>query len=154
VQTIAEFLVEHPFTAGLSQAHLELMAGCATNRAFKEGEYVFREGEPANTFYVIRQGRVALETFAPGRGAITVQTVHDGEILGWSWLFEPYVNSFDARVVEATRVVAFDGECLRGKAESDHELGYQLMRRMARVFTNRLNATRMQLLDLYGRTES
>jgi CRP-like cAMP-binding protein len=152
VKTIAEFLADHPFTKGLAPEHLELIAGCATNRTLKEGEYAFREGDPANTFFVIRSGRVALEIFAPQRGAITVQTVHDGEILGWSWLFAPHVSVFDARAVESTRVVAFDGACLRGKTESDHELGYQLMKRMARVFTDRLSATRMQLMDLYGKS--
>ncbi len=152
MQTIAEFLAEHPFTQGLSPAHLELIAGCAKNEAFRKDEYVFREGEPADTFYVIREGRVALEIFAGSRGAVTVQTVRAGEILGWSWLFAPHTNSFDARVVDTIRTVAFDGKCLRGKAETDHELGYQLMKRMARVFTDRLSATRLQLLDVYGKS--
>jgi CRP-like cAMP-binding protein len=152
VKTIDEFLADHPFTKGLSKPHLELVAGCAKNVTLKPGTYAFREGDPADTFYVLRRGRVALEVFSPARGALTVQTVHDGEILGWSWLFPPYRCSFDARVVEATRAVAFDGACLRGKAQSDHELGYDLMTRMARVFTKRLTATRLQLLDLYGKS--
>lgn len=151
MQTIAEFLAEHPFTQGLSTAHLEFMAGCAQNVVIKEGEYVFHEGDPADTFYVIRQGRVALEIFSPHRGAVTVQTIHDGEILGWSWLFPPYSSAFDARAVETTRAVAFDGACLRGKAEEDHDLGYQLMKRMARVLSSRLAATRLQILDLYAK---
>lgn len=153
MKTIAEFLPEHPFTEGLAPAHLDLMAGCARNKTYQEGDYIFREGDSANEFHVIRAGRVALEIFAPNRGAVTVQTVRDGDILGWSWLFPPHLNSFDARVVETTRVVVFDGTCLRGKAEEDHELGYQLMKRMARVFTDRLTATRLQLLDVYGRTQ-
>ena len=150
MQTIPEFLSTHPFTEGLSHEHLELIAGCAKNVGFREGDYVFREGDPADTFYVIREGRVALETFAPGRGAVTVQTVRSGEVLGWSWLFPPYRTSFDARVTAPTRMVAFDGACLRGKTDTDHELGYQLMKRMAQVFTARLTATRLQLLDVYG----
>lgn len=154
MKTIAEFLAEHPFTQGLSPEHLALMAGCATNKVFHKDAYMFREGDPADVFYVIRTGRVALEIFAGSRGAVTVQTVRDGEILGWSWLFEPHVTSFDARVVDDTRVVAFDGKCLRGKADHDHELGYQLMKRMARVFTRRLGATRLQLLDVYGESSN
>ena len=150
MQTIAEFLSEHPFTKELSAAHRELIAGCAQNKGYQPGSYVFREGDPADTFYAIRKGRVAIDVFTPQRGALTIQTVTDGDILGWSWLFPPYRCTFDARVVAATRVVAFDGKCLRGKAESDHELGYQLMKRLSRVFTARLNATRLQLLDVYG----
>lgn len=152
MKTIAEFLADHPFTAGLSPEHLELIAGCATNKGYQPGEYIFREGDPADTFYLIRKGRVGLEIFAPPSGALTVQTVRDGEILGWSWLFPPYRCSFDAKVVEPTRLVAFDGACLRGKSEDDHELGYQLMMRMAQVFTTRLAATRLQLMDVYGKS--
>ncbi len=150
MKTIAELLAEYPLTKGLSPEHLELIAGCAQNKAFGPGSYVFREGDPADTFYAIHKGRVALELFCATRGEITVETLHDGDILGWSWLFPPYRVAFDARVVEPTAVLAFDGACLRGKTEMDHELGYQLMKRMARVFTDRLAATRRQLLDVYG----
>lgn len=150
MRSIEDLLEELPFTKALSPEHRALIAGCGQNRAFRAGEYVFRTGEPADWFFLIRKGRVALEVYGPTRGALTVETVGEGDILGWSWLFEPYVYSFDARVVRDTRVIAFDGACLRDKADADHELGYQLMRRMAQVFTSRLEATRMQLLDVYG----
>ncbi len=152
MQTITELLSEHPFTKDLSDEHRELIAGCAQNKGYQPGRFIFREGDEANTFYMIRKGRVALDVFAPRRGALTIQTVRDGDILGWSWLFPPYRCTFDARVVDPTRVVAFDGACLRGKAEKDHELGYQLMKRLSRVFTQRLAATRLQLLDVYGQS--
>ena len=93
---------------------------------------------------------MALEVDAPGRGPLIIETLHRGDVVGWSWLFEPYRWELDARARELTRVVAFDGACLRGKCEVDHELGYQLMRRFAASLTEGLEATRLQLLDVYG----
>ena len=98
----------------------------------------------------MRAGRVAIELHAPGRGARVLQTVGPGEILGWSWLFPPYRWAFDARAVEEVRAVEFDGACLRKKCEADPVLGYALMKRFAGVFARRLQATRVQLLDLYA----
>ena len=87
-----------------------------------------REGEPADAFYVIREGAVALETDVPGRGAVTLETLHDGDLLGWSWLVPPYRTAFDARALGTTHAIAFDGACLRGKCEADPALGYDLLK--------------------------
>ena len=105
---------------------------------------------PANQFFLIREGAVALEIDALDRGTLVIETLHRDDVVGWSWLFEPYRWQFDARASGPTRVVAFDGACLRGKCEADHELGYQLMRRFAASLIERLQATRLQLLDVYG----
>jgi CRP-like cAMP-binding protein len=150
MQTLEELIAASPVFAGLSPAHLELIAGCGINERFAAGAQLFREGAPADRFFLIRQGAVALEIDAPGRGALVIETLHEGEVAGWSWLFEPYRWQFDARASEPTRVVAFDGVCLRGKCDADHELGYQLMRRFAASLIDRLQATRLQLLDVYG----
>ncbi len=147
---IREILRDHPFTAGMQPEHLALMAGCGQNVGLTAGKYVIREGEAASTFFALRSGIVALELYSPSKGGLVVQTLHAGDVLGWSWLFPPYRWTFDARVVEPVRAVALDGACLRKKAEADHELGYELMKRVAQVFTRRLAATRLQLLDLYG----
>jgi CRP/FNR family cyclic AMP-dependent transcriptional regulator len=147
---IAELIVDSPVFAGLQSWHLELIAGCGANVRFAAGDVVFREGEPADSLYLIRRGSVALDLAAPGRRALTIETLHDGEVLGWSWLFEPHRWMFDARAVGETSAIAFDGACLRGKCEADHELGYQLMHRFASVLVSRLQATRLQLLDVYG----
>jgi CRP/FNR family cyclic AMP-dependent transcriptional regulator len=151
MRTPEDLISAAPVFAGLSAAHLELIAGCGVNEHFEAGAHPFREGDPAERFYLIREGAIALEVHAPGRGSLTVETLHRGEVVGWSWLFEPHRWQFDGRAVEATRVVAFDGACLRGKCEADHELGYLLMRRFAASIVERLQATRMQLLDVYGR---
>lgn len=150
MHTLDEIVAESPVFAGLEPAQLQLIAGCARNVAFSKDERLFREGDPADTFYLVRRGRVALTTHVPGRGDVTIETVEPGEVLGWSWLFPPYTWHFDARAVEDAGVVAFDGACLRGKCEDDHGLGYELLRRFAQVMIDRLQHTRTLLLDVYG----
>ena len=149
MQTIAEYLPEHPFFAGLDPAALELAAGCAVNVHFRPGEYLFREGDPADTFYVLRRGRVSLQMRTP-TDDVVLDTAHDGDVVGWSWLIPPYRWSFDARATDDTAAIAFDGVCLRGKCESDATLGYALLQRVVQVMSARLHSARVRLLDLYG----
>lgn len=144
-------LAEHPFFAGLAEADLDFIAGCGRNEAFREGTQIATEGSPADRFYLIRKGRVAIETYTPARKAMRLQTLEDGEILGWSWLFPPYQWNFDARALTDVRTITLDGRCLQDKCENDPRLGFELMKRFARIMTQRLRATRMQLLDVYGR---
>ena len=151
MQTIAELTAESHDFAGLESRYVELIAGCGATAHFRPGERLFRTGEPAERFYLVRHGTVALELYAAGHQPLTIQTLDDGEIAGFSWLFEPYQWMFDARAVADTSAIAFDAVCLRGKCEADHELGYQLMRRFAGIALGRLQATRLQLLDVYGR---
>ncbi len=150
MRTIDEVLAELPTFAGLDPAYLEFIAGCGANRVFEAGAYLAHEGDPADTFFVVRHGRVALEVEAPGKGALMIATLGEGTVVGWSWLFSPYRWSFDARALEMTRTVVFDGACLRGKCEQDKSLGYELMQRFAAIMLERLQATRLQLLDVYG----
>jgi CRP/FNR family cyclic AMP-dependent transcriptional regulator len=150
METLEGILAEHPFFKELETRYLQLVIGCASNVRFNAGEFIFREGEEANEFYLIRHGKVALEIFAPPRGSVTVQTIGEGEILGFSWLIPPYHWRFDARALELTRAIALDGKCLRTKCEEDQGLGYQLMKRFSHIVEQRLQATRVQLLDLYG----
>jgi CRP/FNR family transcriptional regulator, cyclic AMP receptor protein len=151
MRTIDELVSESPVFEGMTDEQLQLIAGCAQNAGFAAGERLFREGEPADTFYLVRKGRVALSTHAPARGPVLIETLDPGEIVGWSWIVPPYVWHFDARAVDDVRAVAFDGACLRGKCETDHALGYELMRRFGGVMLDRLQHTRLRLLDLYGR---
>lgn len=151
MENLKSVLAEHPFLSGMNEAQLELLVGCASNVVFKAGEFIFREGEPAEKFYVIRHGKVLIETHVPQKGAIIIRSREAGEILGWSWLVPPYRWHFDARAVELTRAIAFDGKCLRGKCENDHDLGYEIMKRFALIIAERLEATRLQLMDIYGK---
>ena len=149
-KSLEELIAAAPLFAGLPGAHLALIAGCGANEHLAAGEELFREGAPAERFYLIREGAVALQVDAPGRGGLVIETLHEGDVVGWSWLFEPYRWEFDARATVPTATVCFDGACLRRKCEEDHELGYQLMRRFAALLIDRLQATRLQLLDVYG----
>ena len=141
---------EHPFFAGLGEAPCKLVTGCAKNIRFEAGQYLFREGEPADQFYLLRHGRVAFELSAPGRGAVTFQTVGEGDIVGVSWLIPPYRWTYDAKAIELTRAIAMDAACLRRKCEADHDLGYDMMKRFMPVLLQRLQATRLQMPDVYG----
>lgn len=150
MESLERILAAHPFFQNLDARHLQLIVGCATNRRFAPGEYLHRDGDLANQFYLLRQGRVALEIFAPDRGPLVTQTFGEGEVLGWSWLFPPYRWHDDARVLELTRALVFDGTCLRKKCEQDHHLGYELMKRFSQSLLQELKAARVQLLDVYG----
>jgi CRP/FNR family cyclic AMP-dependent transcriptional regulator len=150
MESLEPILRTHPFLEGLDSRFLGLITGCASNVRFNAGEFLFHEDEEANQFYIVRQGRVAVESHAPGMDPIIIQTVEEGDILGWSWLVPPYYWHFDARAVELTRAIALDGKCLRQKCEKDHELGYELLKRFTNIITQRLEATRLQLLDFYG----
>ena len=150
MQTIDDLLREVPAFTGMRDEHLELVAGCATNKVFAAGDYLAREGRSADTFWVIRAGAVALETHLPERGTLVIETLHAHDLVGWSWLVEPFRNHFDVRATTTARTIAFDGACLRGKCDGDPVLGYELLRRFAVVIVDRLQATRLQLTDVYG----
>ena len=150
-QTLEPLLRDHAFFAGLEPGYLALIVGCAANEVYPADAFLFREGEPAQTFYLIREGKVALEVAAPGRGALVVQTLGEGDVVGFSWLIAPHRWEFDGRAVEPVRALRMDGTCLRAKFDDDPRLGYELMRRFAGLTVNRLQATRLQLLDVYGR---
>ena len=150
MKSIAELVAEAPLFADMRPDRLELIAGCGQNVHFADGETLFREDTPADTFYLLRHGSITLETYVPGRGSITIETLSTGDVVGWSWLFPPYLWVFDARALELVRAVEFDTTCLRDKLATDPALGYDLMSRFARVLQGRLQATRLRLLDVYG----
>lgn len=150
MRTLDQLIADAPVFAGLPAAQLEFIAGCAHNEHVEAGHRLFTAGDPADAFFLIRTGAVALEIHAPGRGPLVVETLHAGDVVGWSWLFPPYRWQFDGRTTEPCGLVAFDAACLRGKCEADAELGYALMHRFASTVVDRLQATRLQLLDVYA----
>jgi CRP/FNR family transcriptional regulator, cyclic AMP receptor protein len=150
METLEHIIAEHQFFAGLESYYTELLTGCASNVRFAAGSYIFKEGEDANSFYLIRTGKVALEILPPQSRPITVETLIEGDILGWSWLLPPYIWSFHAHALQDTRAIALDGKCLRGKCEQNHDLGYEVLKRFAQIMARRLQATRFQLLDMYA----
>ena len=150
MKTLESILAEHPFFNGLDPKYLSIVVGCATNVRFEPEQRLYREGDPADQFFLIREGRIGLEIHVPHRGAITIQTIGAGEILGWSWLVPPYKWRFTSVAYELTRAIAIDGKCLRTKCEEDHQLGYVFYQRFADIIVQRLQATRLQLLDVHS----
>ena len=149
METLEPILSEHPFLQGLDHKHLQLITGCASNVRFDAGQIIFREGEEADQFYIVRQGKVALQIYSPIRGSIIIDTLTEGEVVGWSWLIPPYQWRFDAVATELTRAIALDGKCLRNKCEADHDLGFELLKRFSSIIDSRLESTRIRLLDIY-----
>ena len=147
---IRDLIVEHSFFAGLGEGAIALIAGCGTLAHFEADGFIFRANDPADYFYVIRSGRVALEVHGPEKGAIVLDVIGQGEIVGASWLFPPYRWELDARVLDDVGAVRFDATCLRGKCDEDPQLGYELMKRLAEIMRRRMNSARMRLLDMYG----
>jgi CRP/FNR family transcriptional regulator, cyclic AMP receptor protein len=148
-ETLERVLHGHEFFAGMDPDYLALIVGCARNVVFGDGAFLFREGDPAETFYLVLQGAVALEISAPGRVA-TVQTLGAGELVGFSWLMGPHRWHFDGRAVGRVHAIEMDGTCLRAKCDADPRLGFDLMQRFALLASRRLQATRLQVLDVYG----
>jgi CRP/FNR family transcriptional regulator, cyclic AMP receptor protein len=148
-QTLEHVLRGHEFFAGMDAEYLALIVGCARNVVFGGGAFLFREADPAETFYLVREGAVALEITAPGR-VLTVQTLGAGELVGFSWLMGPHRWQFDGRAVGRVHAIEMDGACLRAKCDADPRLGYDLMQRFALLASRRLQATRLQILDVYG----
>ena len=151
METLESILAEHPLFSGMEQRHLQILVGCARNVRFESTDVIFREGEKANEFYLIRTGKVALQLFADRRGPLTILTLGEGDVLGWSWLSPPYHWKFTACALETTRAIFLDGKCLREKAESDHDLGYELLKRFIHVIEERVRATSLKLLNVYER---
>ena len=143
-------IVNHPFWAGLNLHHFDLLKKCATFQRFDAGQSIFQEGGNADHFYLIQKGRVTLHAFVPGRGVVTVQTLGAGDALGWSWLFPPYQWHFSAHSSDSTETIIFDANPLRDEAEENHDFGYELTKRVSKMLLQRLQGTRLLLVNFYG----
>ena len=150
METLEEMIVKHPFWAGLHPQYFDLLKGCATFECYGVDQSIFKEGGNADKFYLIQKGRTTLDAFVPGRGVVTIQTVSAGDALGWSWLFPPYLWHFSARASDVTEAMVFAAKTLCDKAEQDHDFGYELIKRVSKLLLERLQATRLLLVDFYG----
>lgn len=151
---IADLLKLHPVTHDLGDWVLDFIAGCAHNTVFEVDEKIFRHGDPATHFYLLRHGSVALEMSVPGRGLISFQTLDHGQMLGASWLVPPYRWLYDARAIVTTRAIAFDARCLREKCETDHHVGYEMMKIFMPIVLQRMQAARLQSVDAFGKRDT
>jgi CRP-like cAMP-binding protein len=150
MKTLQSIIAQQSFFAGLQPDYVKLLTSCASNTRFKAGQYIVREGQEANQFFLIRTGTVAVEILPPVGKPIVIDTLGEGEVLGWSWLLSPKSWKFDLRTVDEVRAIEFDGTCLRAKCEENHDLGYELLKRFAQIVDQRLEATHLRLLDTYS----
>jgi CRP/FNR family cyclic AMP-dependent transcriptional regulator len=150
METIEPLLAAHPFLQGLDPRHLKEIAPCASRVNFEAGQFLCRTEEEARQFYLINHGRVAVEIFSARRGPVAIQTLGEGDVLGWLWFGKPYHWHFDARALQITRVISLDVRCLLDKFETNHELGYELMKRYAHSVAVQFRVSKLQLLDMYG----
>ena len=146
--TLATRVALHPFLTGMSRTHLALLADCAIATHFEKGQTILREGEFATGVYLIETGEVVLESGEESGEPVIVDTIGQGDPLGWSWMFPPYIWRFTARAVEPINAIFFDGATLREYCEKDHSLGYELLKRTTLVMVRRLQATRDRLLSV------
>ena len=151
-ESLAHALGNHEFFTGLNREQLSALASIATEVQIDKGVSVFEEGGHADSAYAIVDGSVALELNVSHRGHHIVQTLHRGEVLGWSWLFPPHRWNFGALALDPTHLIRFDADEMRRMQDEDCALGYEMMKRFARVMTDRLAATRLQLVDFYADT--
>lgn len=151
--SIRDLLAEQAVLRGLEPVDIDLISGCGHNEVFEVGAFLAREGEPANRFFIVRAGRVALELQTP-TGPLIIETIGPGDLVGWSWLFGPHRWEYDIEAIDQTRLVVIEAACLRDKCDADSAFGYRLMKRFAEVVVSRLHATRLRLLDLYGAADA
>jgi CRP/FNR family cyclic AMP-dependent transcriptional regulator len=149
LEDLTNTLRAHPFLEGFDPEHIEKLAAMASEVRFGKGELIFREGDESSFFYLLLSGTVALETNTPGR-ILRIVTLGRGEELGWSSVTPRHGKQFQARSLEETRALAFDGVRLLHACEEDCRFGFALMRAMLRVVAHRLQSTRLQLLDIYS----
>ncbi|MDF1596359.1 MAG: cyclic nucleotide-binding domain-containing protein [Acidimicrobiia bacterium] len=150
MKSIRDLLGEHLLFRDFHPDLLELMAGCGHNVHFAAGEQILTEGAPANEFYLIRSGKASVGVTVPNRGTVLIETLGPDEVIGVSWPFPPYRWEFSSTAIDPTSAIAMDAECLRNKCDQEPLLGYQVFKSFARLMRDRLQATRLQLLDLYG----
>jgi CRP/FNR family transcriptional regulator, cyclic AMP receptor protein len=150
-EAIADLVLSHPFFVGIDPTIAHAMTANAEERTYDVGDMLVREGKPAEEFFLVFEGKIALEVGATENPGITVETIGRGEILGWSWLVSPHRWRFDARATKPTRVVAIHAATARYALAAHPAFGYQFLMKLLPVIAERLENTRVQLLDIHGR---
>ena len=150
MHTLDDLLAEHPFLEDMSEPARQIIAGCARNTRADPGEYIARQGDLADHIYLIRHGLVRVQTRIPGRDPAVIETLGDGDILGWSCLVPPYCWRFDVRASHLTRLTSLDAICLRRKCNEDHRLGYQIYQRVLPAMAHTIDGQRHKMMELSG----
>ena len=150
IEPLSTRIALHPFLAGMNHTQLTLLTDCAVSRHFNTGQTILRASDFANGFYLIETGKVLLESETGFGKSIVIQTIGAGDLLGWSWMFPPYVWQFTARAIDPTTALFFYAAILREYCEKDHSLGYELLKRISAVMVTRLQAAHGQLVSVYS----
>ena len=150
MENLEQILAGHPFFGGIDATYIKLLSGCAKHVQFPKGAYIYREGSKADTFYCLRAGKVTLEIHAPQSGSIQIDSRKAGDVFGWSWIVEPFRWYCDVRVIEEVRALALDAKYIRDRCQEDKIFGYEMYRRLVPLMHQSLQATRLQLIDVYG----
>jgi CRP/FNR family cyclic AMP-dependent transcriptional regulator len=151
LEALKALIAAQPFFKGMKEEHLQTLADSAIQTQFPAGQVIFREGDLVNRFYLIERGKVAVELERRDDDPILLQALGPGQEIGWSWILPPYHEQFTARALEVTEAIFFHGTRLREQCEENHDLGYELMSRMAVVMLHRIQATRCQLLACHAK---
>lgn len=150
METLEKLVASHPFCKDMKAEHIKILSELATQVHFEAEKMVLREGESADQFYLVFQGKATIEVYSPNRGPIKLQNVIGGDVLGWSCMIAPYQWRFDARTLENTDAVLIDAKKMREVCENNRDFGYEILKRITPILVKRLQMTRMQLLDIYG----
>lgn len=141
------FIKAHPLFQGLDPSATEWLASCAKVMHYAAGDFLLRTGKPADHLFLIVRGRVSIEATPADRGAIIIQTLADGDTVGWSWMLPPYTWNLDARALEPVEAIAIDARQLRSRLETDHAMAAKLYRRFSEVMLQRIHGLRKQLYE-------
>jgi CRP-like cAMP-binding protein len=146
-QSTTEYLSAHEFFSELSDDVLKFLCECSSTREIKKGEILFRLGENADKFYVIRSGCISIQMPAIMGPTLEIQSLGKDQVVGWSWLIAPYKWNFQTMADEDSELLQFDGTALLARCEQDPKFGYELLKKFAGLMSVRLNAARLKMMD-------
>lgn len=150
-KTVLKQLKSHPFVQGLDESYLDLLADCTELRSYNSGDYLLRYQKPAEEFLLLLEGKVLLLNNVPGKDITPLESIIAPNVIGWSWLVPPYRWHFDAKAQSPVSCLVVHSMCLKGKMDTDKEFGYEMYKRFFDVVVDRLQASRLQVLDVYAK---
>jgi CRP/FNR family cyclic AMP-dependent transcriptional regulator len=142
-----EYLSTHEFFSEFSDDILEFLCDCSSKHEIKKGQILFRQGENADKFYVVLNGRISVQIPAIMGPTLEIQTLGKDHVLGWSWLISPYKWNFQTKAEEDSELLEFDGTAILARCEQEPKFGYELLKKFAALMSERLNAARHKMMD-------
>lgn len=149
-QMIDDYLSTHPFFSGMDEDFLSFLKDSAAELVIKKGDVLFRQGKPADKFYLLREGQISIQVPALVGPSLEIQHLGDNQLLGWSWLIPPYRWNFLAKAETDSKLLEFDGKAILARCESDPQFGYELFKRFAALMSARLDAARQKMMDQWN----